>query len=118
MIDLEEYRPQIEAALAHGGDTHLFEDVVQGVIEGRMQAWLNEDTIAITEVVLFPRKKTLHCFLAGGQLRRVIEMMPSAIAWGQAQGCTAFTIAGRKGWIRVLSKYGWQPQLYVVGMPI
>jgi hypothetical protein len=118
MIDLEAYRPQIEAALAYSGGTHLFEDVVQGVIDGRMQAWVNGDTIAITEVVVFPRKKTLHCFLAGGKLRGVIEMMPSAIAWGQVQGCTAFTVAGRKGWMRVLSRHGWEPQFYVMGVPI
>lgn len=118
MIDLSAYRPQIEAALAYSGGTHTFEDVAQGVIDGRMQAWINDDTIAITEVVVFPRKKSLHCFLAGGRMRKVIEMMPSAIAWGQAQGCTSFTIAGRKGWMRVLSRYGWQPQFYVMGMAI
>lgn len=114
MIDLEAYRPQIEAALAYSGGTHIFEDVVQGVIDGRMQAWVNDDTIAITEVIAYPRKRTLHCFLAGGKASRIIEMMPSAMQWGRAQGCTSFTIAGRKGWMRVLAKHGWRPSLYVM----
>ena len=114
MIDLEAYRAQIEAAQAYSGGTHIFEDVLQGVVDGRMQAWINDDTIAITEVVVFPRKRVLHCFLAGGKMRKVIEMMPSAMEWGRAQGCASFTIAGRRGWVRVLSRHGWRPQFYVM----
>jgi len=118
MIDLEEYRPQIESALAYSGGTHLFEDVVQGVVNGWMQAWVNNDSIAITEVITFPRKKTLHCFLAGGKKAEIIEMMNDAAAWGRSLGCTGFTIAGRKGWVRVLRSHGWKPQFYVMGMDI
>ena len=118
MIDLSAYRDQIESALAYGGETHLFEDVVASVTDGSMQAWGNGDSIAITEVIVFPRKKTLHCFLAAGKASEVIEMIDSAKAWGKSLGCTAFTIAGRKGWRRVLSKHGWKPTLYVMSAPI
>ena len=114
MINLEDYRPQIESALAYSGGTHLFEDVVQGVVEGRMQAWVNGDSIAITEVIVFPRKKTLHGFLAAGNMKRILEMVPSAAEWGRQQGCTAFTLAGRKGWQRVFGKRGWHVAFYVL----
>ena len=114
MIDLEEYRPQIESALAYSGGTHIFEDVVDGVVNMRMQAWVNGGSIAITEVIVFPRKKTLHGFLAAGNMREILEMVPSAAEWGRQQGCTAFTLAGRKGWQRVFGKRGWRTAFYVL----
>jgi len=115
MIDLEEYRPQIESALAYSGGTHVFEDVAQGVIEGRMQAWVNGGSIAITEIIVFPRKKTLHGFLAAGNMREILDMVPSASEWGKQMGCTGFTLAGRKGWQRVFGKRGWKTAFYVLG---
>ena len=114
MIDLEEYRPQIESALAYSGGTHIFEDVVRGVVDGRMQAWINGDSIAITEIIVYPRKKVLHGFLASGNMRRVLEMVPSAAEWGRQQGCTAFTLAGRKGWQRGFGNRGWRTAFYVL----
>ena len=117
-IDILKYRPQIEAALEYGGGTHTFEDVVQMLVENRAQAWVNGSSIAITEIVYFPRKRALHCFLAGGEMREIIEMMPSAAQFGADHGCTDFTIAGRKGWQRVLRRYGWSPRMTVMGWDI
>lgn len=117
-LDLTQYRPQIEAALVYGGGTHLFVDVAQMVFDGRAQAWVNGGSIAVTEIVVYPRKKVLHCFLAGGKSREIIEMMPSAAKWGAMHGCTSFTIAGRRGWQRVLAKHGWRPTMQVMAAQI
>ena len=114
MKTIEDYREQLESALAYGSGTHLFEDVVEAVAAGKMQAWPNGDSIAITEIIAFPRKKTLHGFLAAGNMREILEMVPSAAEWGRQQGCTAFTLAGRKGWQRVFGKRGWRTAFYVL----
>lgn len=114
MVSIHNYRDQIEAALKFSNGTHLFADVVQMVTEGRAQMWVNGGSIAITEIIRYPRKRVLHCFLAGGKSAEIIEMMDSAAAWGKAYGCEAFTIAGRKGWQRVLKKHGWKPTMTVM----
>lgn len=106
---IEQYREQIEAALGYSGGTHDFADIVQGVAEGRMQLWPNGKSCAITEVTVYPKKRVLHVFLAGGTMRGVTDMLDSAIAWGKQQGCTSMTITGRKGWQRVLGKRGFNP---------
>src|SRR6056297_1393818 len=98
MFDIRDYREGIEAALNHSGGTHTFEDVAMMVLESRAQAWVNGGSIAVTEIVEYPRKRVLHCFLAAGKASEIIEMMDSATAWGQAMGCRGFTLAGRKGW--------------------
>lgn len=111
---MQGYRSQIEAALEHSGGTHTFDDVVDMVRTNRAQFWTNRDSCAVTEVLQFPQKKVLHCFLAGGNMGDIVEMMPWAGQWGAMMGCTGFTIAGRKGWLRVLSRHGWRPTLHVM----
>ncbi|MEY4863801.1 MAG: hypothetical protein RLZ51_1896 [Pseudomonadota bacterium] len=107
-------RPWIEDALEYSGGTHAFEDVVQGIVEGRMQLWPAARGCAVTEIVLYPRKSVLHVFLAGGEMDQIIDMIDSAVEWSKGQGCTSMTIAGRHGWARVLGKYGYRPVMTVL----
>ena len=111
MTELERCRPWIEAALEYSGGTHTFDDVVDGITSGRMQLWPAPRGCATTEIVLYPRKKVLHVFLAGGDMDQILDMIDSAAAWGRTQDCTALTLAGRLGWQRVLDKHGFTPVL-------
>jgi hypothetical protein len=111
---IEHCRPWIEDALAYSGGTHTFEDVEQRILESHLQLWPAERGCAVTEIVIYPRKKVLHVFLAGGEMDQIIDMIDSAVAWSKTQGCTSMTIAGRHGWRRVLEKYGYKPVLTVL----
>ena len=120
MSALEDYPPVvqelvrckewIEGALQYSGGTHTFEDVFHGVLEGKFQLWPNDEACAVTEIVVYPRRKVLHVFLAGGNMDKIVDMQKSAEEWGKAEGCTAMTIAGRKGWSRVLADHGYREQ--------
>lgn len=105
--EIERCRPWIEAALEYSGGTHLFEDVVKGIKTGYMQFWPAPDGCAVTEIITFPRKKVFHIFLAGGKKGQIVDMDDSAMHFARAQGCTGMTIAGRRGWARVLLNKGW-----------
>ena len=100
-------REWIEDALEYSGGTHCFDDVADGVRSGRMQLWQGPEGCAVTEIVVYPRSKALHVFLAGGKMEQIIDMIDSAVEWGRAVGCDTMTVAGRPGWERVLQKYGW-----------
>jgi hypothetical protein len=105
---IEHCRPWIEDALAYSGGTHTFEDVERRILESHLQLWPAERGCAVTEIVIYPRKKVLHVFLAGGEMDQIIDMIDSAVAWSKTQGCTSMTIAGttrleagaRKIWIQ------------------
>ena len=60
-------RHWIQLALEKGGDTHDFVDIVDGVISGHMQLWSGERGCCVTEILVYPNKKILHVFLAGGE---------------------------------------------------
>ena len=113
-MNIEDYRDKIDAALKYSGGTHLFEDVANAVAKGDMQMWCNGETVAITEVLVYPQKKVLHVFIGSGKREDLFEMIDSAWTWGQGIGCTAMTLAGRKGWMKLMSKFGFKPTLYVM----
>lgn len=107
MSELDRCRRWIEAALEHNGGTHLFEDVVEALQEGRMQLWPAPSGCLVTEIQVYPRKRVLNVFLAGGTLDQLDDMTADVSRWAQAQGCDFATMYGRPGWARVLDKRGW-----------
>jgi hypothetical protein len=106
---IEANRHHIEAALEYSGGTHVYEDVEAAILSGRMQLWPGSKSMAVTEIVEYPRKRVLNCFLAAGDMDEIVDMISSAAAWGRAQGCESLTLSGRKGWERVLSPHGFKP---------
>lgn len=109
LSELQRCRDWIEAALEYSEGTHLFEDIVAGVMEGRMQLWPAPEGCLVTEIITYPRKKVLNVFLGGGDMDQLIDMHDALSEWGRMQGCDAATINGRPGWQRVYKSRGWKP---------
>lgn len=107
--ELERCRPWIEAALEYSGGTHSFEDVAKGIVEGRMQLWPSPRGCIVTEIVIYPKKKTLNVFLGGGELDQLLDMHGDVTNWAKSYGCEALTITGRFGWKKPLKAHGWKP---------
>lgn len=113
---LEDFRPQIEAALRHAGGTHTFDDVRDQVQAGRLKFWAGPQSVVITEIIQYPRKRILNFFLAGGNMAELQAMYPHLIEWGRAQGCSGAVITGRRGWARsfLTRNEGWNETLVVL----
>tara|TARA_R100000353_G_scaffold168531_1_gene131105 strand:- start:272 stop:655 length:384 start_codon:yes stop_codon:yes gene_type:complete len=112
--EIERCRPWLQDALDAGGNTHTIEDVVDAVRKRIMQFWPAEDACAVTEILHFPRKKSLHIFLAGGNLDTIVDMRESAEHFAKINGCAMMSVSGRKGWQRVLGKHGYGNTLTVL----
>jgi hypothetical protein len=105
---INRYRSQIEAALGYEGGNYSFDDVVAMVNSGVMQLWTRPQSVAITTINVYPQRKTLHFFIAGGNLSELENMLPEIETWAKAQGCTGATLLGRPGWERTfLARKGW-----------
>lgn len=118
-VDILAYRRYIEDALVYAGGTHTFEDVRAAVDAGTLHFWPGASSVVVTEIVEYPQKKVLHIFLAGGTLSELEQMQPLILDWGREQGCTAATLAGRKGWDRTfLTRQGWEQTLVVLETPL
>jgi hypothetical protein len=118
MDELTRCREWIEAALEYSGGTHDFMDIVDGVLSGHMQLWAGPEGCAVTEIVVYPKKKVLHVFLAGGKKEQIIDFQESAVQFAKMNECESMTLAGRAGWKRVLDKHGWDEAFTVLEMRV
>ena len=114
MTELQRCKGWIESALEYGGGTHIYEDIVTAIIEGKMQLWPAENSCWVTEITVYPRKKVLHVFLAGGNLDEILGMHDSVVNWAIDQGCEGMTLTGRKGWGKALADIGWKSKLVLL----
>lgn len=108
LFEANRCREWIEAALEHSSGTHLYEDILHGLLDGRFQLWPAPKGCIVTEIVTFPRKRVVNGFLAGGDMEDVLGLHDRIVEWAKSQGCTAATINGRAGWARVYKSRGWQ----------
>lgn len=91
------------------GDYHL-EDVVRFIAEGKLQLWATENSVAVTEVIVYPRKKAVLVLLAAGDLDEIRESIPMIEDFAKAIGADRITLCGRRGWVRALEKEGFVEQ--------
>ena len=112
--ELIKCRDWIQSALDKGGDTHDFKDIVDGVMSGHMQLWSGERGCAVTEILVYPNKKILHVFLAGGAkghgIDQITDMHDSAVEFAKRENCQGMTVSGRAGWKKILASRGWKQQ--------
>tara|TARA_R110000824_G_scaffold73931_1_gene188206 strand:+ start:1146 stop:1520 length:375 start_codon:yes stop_codon:yes gene_type:complete len=101
-IEQELYRCRewIESALKVY-DTHDFEDIKEGVLNGRYHLWHGEDACIITEFIEYPKYRVLNVFLGGGDLKKLMIMRKSVEKFGKETGCKKLVASGRKGWLKV-----------------
>ena len=101
-------RKYIEDALEYAKGTHTLDDIWNGIVDGTFQFWPGDKSAIITEVQIYPQKKTMHIFLAGGDLNELLEMEKSVRAFAKTIGCNSMSISGRRGWLRIFERDGWQ----------
>ena len=106
--------PYLEQAINRCCDgTWEIEDVKLAVMEGRMQFWPLEHGAVVTEILEFPRKKALNCWLCGGDMKEMTTLLPALERFAKANECYALYGAGRKGWTREMQQYGWEPDYHI-----
>ena len=107
-------RHLVNAALKHGNGEFEESDIFEALIKANMQLWWGDETILITEIVVYPRKKACIGFLAGGNLEQIKKGLPMIELWAKAQGCEDALIYGRPGWKRAMADRGYvQKQVHL-----
>jgi hypothetical protein len=105
--ELERCKKWIEDALEYSGGTHDYKDVSDSVLKGEMHLWSGEKCCTVTLFTVYPKKRFLHVFLAGGDLDEILEIEKSMVEFAKQTGCDGLTLSGRVGWKKVLRDIGW-----------
>lgn len=98
-------RKWIVDALKYAHNSHTFEQVIEIVKRGDAQLWAFPDSAIVTEIINYPQRRVLRFWLAGGNLKTLLEVEPKIRKWSILYNCKAVEIIGRKGWGKVLKNY-------------
>lgn len=97
------YRKMIQEALSHSGNSHTFQNIVDSVEKQSMQFWPMEKSCLVTEFISYPKFKTLHIFLAGGDLDEIKSIDPTLQMLCREVGAKYISLSGRRGWVKALA---------------
>lgn len=74
---------------------------------------------AVMEVMRYPKEWTGNIVALAGErgvyLKHMSTIADYLEAWSRAHGCSKISAMGRRGWLRLAERYGWQTQPYLVG---
>lgn len=100
--------PTIKKALPYTDDLWTLEDIGEAVMGGRMQMWVHGDSVAVTQLEVYPTKLLAHIFLGAGILSEMHELLLQIEQWATDVGADKLVVSGRKGWVRDLMQYGFK----------
>ncbi len=104
MTDPYDHMEKIEQALQKNGGLYNFSDIIRCLERGEMQMFAEGDSLAITKVADFPRKRLLDIVLVYGELEEVLRLQHRVYAY--ALDVNADLIAA------TLGRRGWEKQMY------
>lgn len=114
----DRHERRMEAAMIYCPGTHNYDDLFALCLGGRLTLWDLPESFMITEMIDYPRARHFHIFLAGGDLKELVDMHDDVISMARALGCSRLSLAGRPGWERALKAHGWNPYLVTVAKEI
>lgn len=102
----------VEEALEYGNGEYLSEDIYEACRCGAMQLWATDKSVAVTSLIIYPRRQTCLIVLAAGNLEDLRRCLPLVEEWALYQGCDGIEVMGRMGWLKALPDYS-QAQVHL-----
>ena len=102
------YCDRLREALARAGDLYSIDDVLERVADGRMQAHVSRETIAVTEISVYPRRRVLTIILLAGDLADREDLHRQVFDFARKLECDAIVTQGRDGWAQLAKDHGWE----------
>lgn len=105
-------RPWLEDVIASSG-LYDMAAVEQGITDGSMRLWFGENSVAITEILVFPIARVLNVFAVAGPkgialAELLFEIEPKLCAFARSNNCKKIMGYGIKPqWRPVCEKIGY-----------
>ena len=98
-------KAEFERLLAREGGLYTFDEVMERVQSGKMQAFCEGDTLVITEIQTYPRKKVLNVNYVVGRMEDLGAVIPKLVEFQEAVGAEFIGATGRIGWVKKLKEF-------------
>jgi hypothetical protein len=83
-------------------------DLLERIADGRMQAHVSRETIAVTEISVYPKRRVLTIIVLAGDLEDGENLHAQVFAFARKMECDAVVAQGRVGWARLAKSHGWK----------
>jgi len=111
----ERCKPYLEAALNKAGNEYTIDDVLRDIEDDHAIFYPVKSGAAVFRLALYPQKRILRLWLAGGDMDANIDAVLEAAEFhAREHDCAGIEIGGRKGWERVLKPYGYEHRCVVL----
>ena len=90
--------------------------IIEGLADGRYQAWDFDSCIVVTSVVSYENFSNLRINHVAGELPDGLtaDILKKLENFASAVGCKSVEIIGRRGWVRRLKDFGYNEQYVTV----
>jgi hypothetical protein len=102
------YRMKLAKALARAGDLYSLNDLLERIADGRMQAHVSRETLAVTEISIYPKRRVLSIIIFVGDLEDGENLHAQVLDFARKMECDAIITQGRVGWARLAKSHGWK----------
>ena len=102
------YRMKLAKALERAGGLYELSDLLERIADGRMQAHVSRETVAVTEISVYPKRRVLTIILLAGDLEDGEDLHRQVLAFARRVEVDAIVTQGRDGWARLAKDHGWE----------
>jgi hypothetical protein len=102
------YHKKLQRALDYQGGLYTLNDILTAIGEGRMQSWAHNNSWAVTQVSIYPRRRLLEIVAAVGDLGDSRILHEKILAFAREIGVDLVAAYGRRGWARTAERNGWK----------
>lgn len=102
------YHQRLERALDRQGGLFALKDILERIADGRMQSWVENNSWAVTQISIYPRRRSLEIVAVVGDLGDCRVLHDRVIAFAKNMGVDLISTYGRLGWIREARRNGWK----------
>ena len=90
------------------GGLYLAQDILAAVHAGKMQMFAEGDSIAVTQIAVFPRGKVLEVIAVVGDINDLRILHDRLLIFATEIGATVIQAFGRKGFLPDAQRRGWR----------
>jgi len=102
------YRMKLAKALERAGGLYELGDLLERIADGRMQAHVSRETLAVTEISVYPRRRVLTIIILVGDLDDGENLHRQVFDFARKMECDAVVAQGRVGWAHLAKSHGWK----------
>ena len=102
------YHRRLQRALDYQGGLFTLTDILERIAQGTMQSWVHNNSWAVTQISVYPRRRVLEIVAAVGDLRDCRILHGKILAFAREMSVDLVAAYGRRGWARDAERNGWK----------